>query len=389
MALNRRGQATHMPDGCPLMGARRNGRGSCRPHRLAAVPRFRRPTATAAAGGYAMRVAGPLFAEQVDEHDPQDACTTKDKPLQEKLMNQDKDTAGSTSDTFSKDRMKSEVAAGKGKLAELAESAASAGKAQLDTGLGQAAGQVEGVAKVIDETASRLRSENHEGLAAYASQVAGSIENVANRLRNSSVDELATEARQLARSNPALFLLGSVVVGFGLTRFLKASSRISQDYDDRTGEGQMRRDVYGSSYGDSRDPTHDWDSGTGGRSQGGWDAGSRGSSGAAGSNWDRGGSTGTGASSGAGSTGGSSGLGSSGGLGGTSSTLGGSTSTTGSSTSGSSTSGVAGSGTRSGTDTFDELRSRPVFPEMKTDGLSSGGTVGGTRTNQVSGGSNG
>ncbi len=213
-------------------------------------------------------------------------------------MNQEKNTAGSTSDTFSTDRLKSEAAAGKGKLAELAESAASAGKAQLDTGLGQAAEQVEGVAKVIDETASRLRKENHEGLAAYASQVAGSIENVANRLRHSSVDELATEARQLARSNPALFLLGSVAVGFGLTRFLKASSRISHDYG-----GQTRHDVYGSSYGDSRDPTHDWDSGTGGRSQGGWDAGSRGSSSAAGSNWDRGSSTGTGGSSGAGSSG--------------------------------------------------------------------------------------
>jgi len=301
-------------------------------------------------------------------------------------MNQDKDTAGSTSDTFSKDRMKSEVAAGKGKLAELAESAASAGKAQLDTGLGEAAGQVEGVAKVIDETASRLRSENHEGLAAYASQVAGSIENVANRLRNSSVDELATEARQLARSNPALFLVGSVVVGFGLTRFLKASSRISQDYGDQMGEGQMRHDVYGSRYGDSRDPTRDWDSGTGGRSQGNWDSGARSSSNVAGSNWDRGSSAGSGASSGAGSTGGSSGLGSSSGSLGGSST--GSTGTGGSS-SGSGTSGVAGSGTRAGTDTFDELRSRPVFPEMKTDGLSSGGTVGGTRTNQVSGGSNG
>ena len=322
-------------------------------------------------------------------------------------MNQDKNTAGTTSDTFSKDRLKSEAEAGKGKLAELAESAASAGKAQLDSGLGQAAGQVEEVARVIDETASRLRSENHEGLAAYASQVAGSIENVANRLRNSSVDELATEARQLARSNPALFLMGSVVVGFGLTRFLKASSRI-QDYD-RMSDGQARRDVYGSSYGDSRDPTHDWDSGTGGRSQGGLDAGSRSSSGASGDSSHRGTSGGMGGSSGGmggstsgglsgssgmgGSTGSSSGAsGSSGGLGGSTgagSGLGTGSTTSGGSTSGGSTSGASASGTRAGTDTFDELRSKPVFPEMKTEGLSAGGTVGGTRTNQVSGGSNG
>ena len=226
-------------------------------------------------------------------------------------MNQDKNTAGSSGDTFSKDNLKSEMAAGKGKLSELADSAASAGKAQLDSGLGQAAGQVEGVAKVIDETADRLRKDSHDGLASYATQIAGSIESVADRLRNSSVDELATEARQLARSNPALFLLGSVAVGFGLTRFLKASSRISHDYDDT---GRMRQDVYGSTYGDTRDPTHDWDSGTGGRSQGGWDAGSRSSSGAAGSNWDRSGTAGAGASSGAGSSGslgGSSGAGSS------------------------------------------------------------------------------
>lgn len=297
-------------------------------------------------------------------------------------MNQEKDTAGSSSDSFSKDRsLKSEAAATKGKLAELAESAASAGKAQLDSGLGQAAGQVEQVAKVIDETAERLRRESHEGLAAYATQVAGSIESVANRLRHSSVDELATEARQLARSNPALFLLGSVAVGFGLTRFLKASSRISHD------SGQMRHDVYGSTYGDSRDPTHDWDSGTGGRSQGGWDAGSRGSSSSPGSNWDRSGSTGS--SSGMSS---SSGMGSTGGVGG-STGMGGSTgSSSGSlgSTSGTTgTSGAAGSGTRSGTDTFDELRSRPVFPEMDKSGLTPGGTVGGTRTNEVGGGSHG
>ena len=310
-------------------------------------------------------------------------------------MNQDKNTAGSSGDTFSKDNLKSEMAAGKGKLSELADSAASAGKAQLDSGLGQAAGQVEGVAKVIDETADRLRKDSHDGLASYATQIAGSIESVADRLRNSSVDELATEARQLARSNPALFLLGSVAVGFGLTRFLKASSRISHDYDDT---GRMRQDVYGSTYGDTRDPTHDWDSGTGGRSQGGWDAGSRSSSGAAGSNWDRSGTAGAGASSGAGSSGslgGSSGAGrsagSSGGLGGSTGGLGSSTGGTGSGSFGTSpgSSGVSGKDTRTGSDPFDEARSRPVFPEMNTAGLSSGGTVGGTRTNEVGGGSHG
>ena len=65
-------------------------------------------------------------------------------------MNQEKDTAGTSSDLLR--RTEVGAAAGKGKLAEFAESAASAGKAQLDSGLGQAAGG-RTVAKA-DDTAS-------------------------------------------------------------------------------------------------------------------------------------------------------------------------------------------------------------------------------------------
>ena len=160
-------------------------------------------------------------------------------------MNQQQDTAGTSSDLSQK--VKNELAAGKGKMAELAESATSAGKAQLDSGLAQAAGSVDTIAKALDDAATRLKDENQDGVAAYASHVASSITTLADRLRQSSVDELARDARQLARSNPALFLMGSVAVGFGLTRFLKASSRMSGESE------QSRRDAYGNSYGDSRD----------------------------------------------------------------------------------------------------------------------------------------
>jgi hypothetical protein len=241
-------------------------------------------------------------------------------------MNQEKDTVGTSADSHSKDRsVKTEVGAGKGKLAEFAETAKSAGKAQLDSGLAQAASQVSQVAKALDETAGRLKQEHHETLAAYTSQVASSITSVADRLRNSSVDELAAEARQLARSNAALFLVGSVAIGFGLSRFLKASSRVSRN------GGQMRQDAYGSSYGDSREPTHDWESGSSGTSSG---------------------SSGSGSSSGSRSSSGSGGIGS-----------------------------AAAAG--------DELQPPETFPEMNTPSVAPGGTVGGSRTNQVSGGSHG
>jgi hypothetical protein len=76
------------------------------------------------------------------------------------------------------------------------------------------------------------------------------------------------------------------------------------------------------------------------------------------------------------------------GLGGTSgsssgSGLGGTSGSTSSSSLGASSSGSSGS------DSLNELRGRPMFPEMDPAGLTPGGTVGGSRTNKISGGSNG
>lgn len=171
-------------------------------------------------------------------------------------MNQQQGTVGTSADLASKERsVKEELAAGKGKMAELAETATSAGKAQLDSGLTKAAGQVDHIAKALDDAAARLKDEHQDGLASYATQVATSITSLADRLRESSVDELASEARQLARANPAMFILGSIAVGFGLTRFLKASSRVSdlgaQTHAEAT-HAETQRDMFGSTYGDSR-----------------------------------------------------------------------------------------------------------------------------------------
>jgi hypothetical protein len=46
-------------------------------------------------------------------------------------------------------------------------------------------------------------------------------------LRGKSADELLQQAGKLARDNPTLFLAGSVALGFGLSRFLRASSPAS------------------------------------------------------------------------------------------------------------------------------------------------------------------
>src|SRR5690606_39091424 len=160
-------------------------------------------------------------------------------------MNEYQNPAGASADQSSKDRsVKGELEAGKGKLAQFADTAAAAGKARLDSGLSEVAGQADTLARALEDTANRLKSDHQDSLAAYTTHIASSVNSLADRLRSSSVDELASDARRLAHSNPALFLAGSVAIGFGLTRFLKASSTGSH--------GMSRTDRYGSDYGDSR-----------------------------------------------------------------------------------------------------------------------------------------
>jgi len=101
----------------------------------------------------------------------------------------------------------------------------------------EAEARKDGAADRVDEVASamdRAADELHEDptLSRYAADLAGSMHGVAVRMRERSVDDLAEEVRQLARSNPALFVLGSLGAGFALARFMKASPR--REHDSRS-----------------------------------------------------------------------------------------------------------------------------------------------------------
>jgi hypothetical protein len=96
-------------------------------------------------------------------------------------------------------------------------------KAEAEARKDGAAGQVDEVASAMDRAADELR--DNPTLSRYAADLAGSMHGVADRMRERSVDDLAEDVRQLARSNPALFILGSVGAGFALARFMKASPR--------------------------------------------------------------------------------------------------------------------------------------------------------------------
>lgn len=88
-----------------------------------------------------------------------------------------------------------------------------------------AADQLEVIAQSAQSAADELGEKDTLGLAHYVSDMAQSLTGLAGDLRGKSAEQLLHQAGTLARDNPALFLTGSIAIGFGLSRFLKASSQ--------------------------------------------------------------------------------------------------------------------------------------------------------------------
>lgn len=95
---------------------------------------------------------------------------------------------------------------------------------KAEAGQHQLAEGADALADAIDAAASNLDEHDREGLARYARKLSSDISKAAGHIEGRSVDELAADAKKLARNNPALFMLGSIAVGFGLSRFFKASA---------------------------------------------------------------------------------------------------------------------------------------------------------------------
>ncbi|MCW3149113.1 hypothetical protein N8H22_10960 [Stutzerimonas stutzeri] len=113
----------------------------------------------------------------------------------------------------------------KAKAREAGEEVKHQGKAQLENYRGTAADGLEKVARSAQAAAAELEKQDSSGLSHYVSEMAQSMAELADSLRGKSVDELVGEVNRIARNNPALFITGSIAVGFGLTRFARASSQ--------------------------------------------------------------------------------------------------------------------------------------------------------------------
>lgn len=99
---------------------------------------------------------------------------------------------------------------------------------QADAQFGQyrdtAADQIEALAQGAKSFVSELEDKDTLGMSDYLSDMAESMTGLAGNLRGKSAEDLLHQGVELARSNPALFIAGSIALGFGLSRFLKAGS---------------------------------------------------------------------------------------------------------------------------------------------------------------------
>jgi len=115
---------------------------------------------------------------------------------------------------------------------------------RFEQGKGALEDQVSTIRSAVDGAAKRLDDENSP-LASYAGELSDQIARFSSGIENSSLDDVAIATRRVARENPGLFVLGSVVAGIAAGRFFKASSSRDheRDHDDRDDDYRAGREA--------------------------------------------------------------------------------------------------------------------------------------------------
>lgn len=124
---------------------------------------------------------------------------------------------------------------------------------QADAQFGQyrdtAADQIDALAQGAKSFVSELEDKDTLGMSDYLTDMAESMTGLAGNLRGKSAEQLLHDAADLARNNPALFIAGSVAIGFGLSRFLKAgtsaATTVIADHDPASGSSTPPTGGYG------------------------------------------------------------------------------------------------------------------------------------------------
>jgi len=126
--------------------------------------------------------------------------------------------------TEAKQALHDDVERAKREAADLAGAARERGREKLEGAKRRAADETDRMADAVETTAQRLDSDGGEAIGGYGHTLAAMMRRLAGGLRERDIDEFAGELATFARRQPGAFIAGSVALGFGVSRFLKASS---------------------------------------------------------------------------------------------------------------------------------------------------------------------
>lgn len=111
-------------------------------------------------------------------------------------------------------------------VGSVAEQVKAQGQERIESTRQATATTLEKLAEGVRDAASELGRDGTVGdLSTYIVQMSESMTRVASGLRDKSGDDLIHEIGRIARENPTVFVAGAVALGFGLTRFAKASTK--------------------------------------------------------------------------------------------------------------------------------------------------------------------
>lgn len=138
---------------------------------------------------------------------------------------------------------------------DLAGRAKEQGLSAMEKQKDAAAGQMDSVAHAFRSAASQLHDEDKSQAGRYVDMAARRLESFANDLRQKDMDTLLREAENIGRRAPATLFAGSLVAGFLLARFLKASAQRRsmelerpeswEGHEDRSAETERSFETYG------------------------------------------------------------------------------------------------------------------------------------------------
>jgi len=129
---------------------------------------------------------------------------------------------------------------------EITEKVRAEGQEQVQHYRNAAADKVDSLADSVKAAAAEMRDDDVAHLSQHVSDMASGLGRMADGLREKSADEILRDVRRIARENPTLFIAGSIAIGFGLTRFARASA------SSPTGRGQFSSTATSERTGNTR-----------------------------------------------------------------------------------------------------------------------------------------